>query len=47
MFKFEQIKEQNFIQYDKNLFYPALWGILTLSTLSSCRTEDGAITQNN
>ncbi|WP_260210697.1 hypothetical protein [Elizabethkingia anophelis] len=29
----------------KNLFYPALWGILTLSTLSSCRTEDGAITQ--
>ncbi|CAI9687754.1 hypothetical protein [Elizabethkingia anophelis] len=24
----------------KHLFYPALWGILTLSTLSSCRTED-------
>ena len=29
----------------KHLFYPALWGILTLSILSSCRTEDGAITQ--
>ncbi|HFK5528427.1 TPA: hypothetical protein ACGZ99_002491 [Elizabethkingia anophelis] len=29
----------------KHLFYPALWGILALSTLSSCRTEDGAITQ--
>lgn len=29
----------------KNLFKPFLWGILTLSTLSSCRTEDGAITQ--
>ncbi|HFK5553965.1 TPA: hypothetical protein ACGZ9Q_002023 [Elizabethkingia anophelis] len=29
----------------KHLFYPALWGILTLSFLSSCRTEDGAITQ--
>ncbi|CDN73621.1 hypothetical protein [Elizabethkingia anophelis] len=24
----------------KNLFKPFLWGILTLSTLSSCRTED-------
>ncbi|WP_260257251.1 hypothetical protein [Elizabethkingia meningoseptica] len=29
----------------KHLFYPALWGVLTLSLLSSCRTEDGAITQ--
>lgn len=29
----------------KHLFYPSLWGILTLSLLSSCRTEDGAITQ--
>nr|WP_305051256.1 hypothetical protein [Elizabethkingia bruuniana] len=29
----------------KHLFYPALWGILILSLLSSCRTEDGAITQ--
>ena len=29
----------------KHLFYPVLWGVLTLSTLSSCRTEDGAITQ--
>ncbi|HAY3537001.1 hypothetical protein [Elizabethkingia anophelis] len=29
----------------KHLFYPALWGILALSTLFSCRTEDGAITQ--
>ncbi|HFK5528242.1 TPA: hypothetical protein ACGZ99_002303 [Elizabethkingia anophelis] len=27
------------------LFYPCLWGILTLSTLSSCRTEDVANTQ--
>lgn len=29
----------------KHLFYPSLWGILILSLLSSCRTEDGAITQ--
>ncbi|WP_407485275.1 hypothetical protein [Elizabethkingia anophelis] len=29
----------------KQLFYPALWGILTLSTLISCRTEDGVMTQ--
>lgn len=29
----------------KTLFYPCLWGILTLSTLSSCRTEDVANTQ--
>ncbi|WP_407478897.1 hypothetical protein [Elizabethkingia anophelis] len=29
----------------KHLFYSALWGILALSTLFSCRTEDGAITQ--
>ncbi|TYO88731.1 hypothetical protein LX74_03272 [Elizabethkingia miricola] len=29
----------------KNLFHPLLWGVLILSTLSSCRTEDGAITQ--
>lgn len=29
----------------KHLFYPCLLGILTLTTLSSCRTEDGAITQ--
>ena len=29
----------------KHLFYPSLWGVLTLSLLSSCRTEDGAITQ--
>ncbi|WP_236900613.1 hypothetical protein [Elizabethkingia ursingii] len=29
----------------KNLLKASLWGILTLSTLSSCRTEDGAITQ--
>ncbi|AIL44804.1 hypothetical protein [Elizabethkingia anophelis] len=29
----------------KKLLYTSLWGILTLSLLSSCRTEDGAITQ--
>ena len=29
----------------KKLLYASLWGILTLSLLSSCRTEDGAITQ--
>ncbi|CAM3848487.1 hypothetical protein ELBR111191_12670 [Elizabethkingia bruuniana] len=29
----------------KHLFYPALWGLLILSLLSSCRSEDGAITQ--
>ncbi|WP_260143924.1 hypothetical protein [Elizabethkingia anophelis] len=29
----------------KRLFYPALWGILALSTLTSCRTEDVANTQ--
>ncbi|WP_337085553.1 hypothetical protein [Elizabethkingia anophelis] len=30
----------------KHLFYPALWGILALSTLSSCRTEDNLNQQN-
>ncbi|MEW7399146.1 hypothetical protein AB2S31_02785 [Elizabethkingia anophelis] len=29
----------------KKILYTSLWGILTLSLLSSCRTEDGAITQ--
>ncbi|WP_260133573.1 hypothetical protein [Elizabethkingia anophelis] len=29
----------------KNLLKASLWGVLTLSLLSSCRTEDGAITQ--
>lgn len=29
----------------KHLFYPAFFGIITLSVLSSCRTEDGAMTQ--
>nr|WP_233174295.1 hypothetical protein [Elizabethkingia sp. ASV34] len=29
----------------KSLFKASLWGILTLSTLSSCRTGDGIITQ--
>lgn len=29
----------------KKLLYASLWGIFALSLLSSCRTEDGAITQ--
>ncbi|MDV3561164.1 hypothetical protein CMU36_18810, partial [Elizabethkingia anophelis] len=29
----------------KKILFAPLWGIFALSLLSSCRTEDGAITQ--
>ena len=32
--------------YEKKLLFAPLWGIIALSLLSSCRTEDGAIAQN-
>ncbi|MCL1667068.1 hypothetical protein M2T82_03225, partial [Elizabethkingia ursingii] len=30
----------------KNLFYPKLWGVLALSLLFSCRTEESIAKQN-
>ncbi len=45
MFKFITPTNEINTYMKKHLFYPALWGVLTLSLLSSCRTEDGAITQ--
>ena len=39
MFKFNH-QNIKLLLNEKHLFYPALWGILTLSTLSSCRSED-------
>ncbi|GEM_PF-1784180 len=45
IFKFNTLKNKNLIYMTKNLLKASLWGILTLSTLFSCRTEDGAIAQ--
>ena len=42
---FNQLKTKLLKCMRKKLLFAPLWGILALSLLSSCRTEDGAITQ--